>query len=165
VTLTDVRSIGVSSRREFCQHACQAASLAALGILLPGCGGNPAGPSGGGSNVPALPQLTSTITAGAFTLTIDAASPLNTVGNAALVNASNRGFLVARTGNDAFVALTATCTHEACTITGFQNQQYVCPCHGSVFALSGARVSGPAPRALQTFGTSFAGGILTVATG
>jgi cytochrome b6-f complex iron-sulfur subunit len=160
----DVQAAGVSSRREFCQQACQAASLAALGILLPGCGGNPAGPSGG-TNAPQLPQLTSTITGGAFTLTIDATSPLNTVGNAALVNASGRGFLVARTSNDAFVALTSTCTHEACTITGFQNQQYVCPCHGSVYALSGARVSGPAPRALQTFGTSFAGGILTVATG
>ena len=152
-------------RREFCQQACHAASLAALGILLPGCGGgNPAGPSGGG-NVPQLPLLTTTVTSGAFTLTIDGASPLNTVGNAALVNASGRGFLVARTGNDAFVALTSTCTHQDCTITGFQSQQYICPCHGSVFALSGARVSGPAPRALQTFGTSFSGGILTVATG
>jgi cytochrome b6-f complex iron-sulfur subunit len=160
----DARLIGVSNRREFCQQACHAASLAALGILLPGCGGNPAGPSGG-VNVPQLPQLTSTITGGAFTLTIDAASPLNTVGNAALVNASGRGFLVGRTGNDAFAALTSTCTHQACTINGFQNQQYVCPCHGSVFSLAGTNVSGPAPRPLQTFGTSFSGGILTVATG
>ncbi len=102
----DVTSEISTSRRAFCQQACHAASLAALGILLPGCGGNPTGPSGG-ANVPQLPQLTSTITGGAFTLTIDAASPLNTVGNAALVNASGRGFLVARTGNDAFVALTA----------------------------------------------------------
>lgn len=161
----DVRSIGVSSRREFCQHACHAASLAALGILLPGCGGSPTSPSGGGSNVPQLQQVTSTITNGAFTLTIDAASPLNAVGNAVLVNASGRGFLVGRTGNDTFVALTATCTHEACTVTGFQNQQYVCPCHGSIYAMTGARVSGPAPRALQTFGTSFANNLLTVATG
>lgn len=160
----DARSIGVSNRREFCQQACHAASLAALGILLPGCGGNPAGPSGG-ANVPQLPQVTSTITGGVFTLTIDAASPLNAVGSAALVNASGRGFLVGRTGNDSFVALTSTCTHQACTITGFQNQQYVCPCHGSVFALSGTNVSGPAPRPLQTFGTSFSGGILTVAAG
>jgi cytochrome b6-f complex iron-sulfur subunit len=164
VKRVDVHPIGVSSRREFCQQACHAASLAALGILLPGCGGNPASPSGG-ANVPQLPQLTSTITGGVLTLTIDAASPLNTVGNAALVNASGRGFLVARTGNDAFVALTSTCTHEACTITGLQNQQYVCPCHGSVFTLSGTNVSGPAPRPLQTFGTSFSSGILTVATG
>jgi len=160
----DVQAAGASSRREFCQQACHAASLAALGILLPGCGGSPSAPSGG-ANVPQLPQLTSTITGGAFTLPIDAASPLNTVGSAALVNASGRGFLVGRTGSDAFVALTSTCTHEACTVTGFQNQQYVCPCHGSVYTLSGTNVSGPAPRPLQSFGTSFSGGILTVATG
>lgn len=163
--ILEVQPLGLSSRREFCQQACQAASLAALGVLLPACGGSPTSPSGGGSNVPTLPTLSSTISGGVFTLTIDAASPLNTVGNAALVNASNRGFLVGRTSNDTFVALTAICTHQACTITGFQNQQYVCPCHGSIYAMSGARISGPAPRALQTFGTSFANGILTVATG
>ena len=161
----DVRSIGVSNRREFCQHACQAASLAALGLLLPGCGGSPTSPSGGGGNVPSLPTLNSTITAGAFTLTIDGASPLNSVGSAALVNASGRAFLVGHTAADTFVALTGICTHQECTITGFQSQQYICPCHGSVFAMSGARVSGPAPRALQTFGTSFTNNILTVATG
>ena len=164
MTTLEVTSEISTSRRAFCQQACHAASLAALGILLPGCGGSSTSPSGG-ANVPQLPQLTSTITGGAFMLTIDGASPLNTVGNAALVNASGRGFLVARTGNDAFVALTATCTHEACTVTGFQNQQYVCPCHGSVYSLSGTNVSGPAPRPLQSFGTSFSGGILTVATG
>ena len=31
-----------------------------------------------------------------------------------------RGFLVARTGNDAFVALTSTCTHQECTIPDFR---------------------------------------------
>ena len=43
------------------------------------------------------------------------------VGGAALVRTSVRDFLVARTAQDAFTALTATCTHEACTITGFQS--------------------------------------------
>jgi len=109
--------------------------------------------------------LNSTISGNTFVLNIDASSPLNTVGNAALVQASGRQFLVARTAQDTFVTLTATCTHEACTVTGFQNQQYVCPCHGSVYSLSGTNVSGPAPRPLQSFGTSFSGSILTVATG
>ena len=154
---------GTTSRRAFCQQACHAASLAALGILLPGCGGNPTGPSGMGA--PSLPTLSSSIAGGIFTLTIDASSPLNTVGNAALVTASGRQFLVARTGQDAFTALTAICTHQNCTITGFESGQYVCPCHGSHYTTAGAVVSGPAPRSLQTFGTSFNAGILTVATG
>jgi cytochrome b6-f complex iron-sulfur subunit len=159
----DVLTSEATSRREFCQQACHAASLAALGILLPGCGGNPTGPSG--VNVPALPQLTSTIANGAFTLTIDASSPLNTVGNAALIQASGRVFLVARTAQDSFAALTAICTHATCTITGFQNQDYVCPCHGSRYNTAGQVLSGPAPRALAQFASAFAGNILTVTTG
>jgi cytochrome b6-f complex iron-sulfur subunit len=162
IALTDDSA---STRREFCQQACQAAGLAALGVLLPGCGGSsPTGPSGVGGGV-ALPVVNATIAGGVFTLTIDAASPLNTVGNAALVNASGFGFLVARTAQDSFTALTATCTHQNCTINGFDSGQYVCPCHGSHFTTSGANVSGPAPRPLQMFATSFANGILTVSTG
>jgi cytochrome b6-f complex iron-sulfur subunit len=160
----DVLTSPATSRREFCHQACQAASLAALGIMLPGCGGSPTSPSGG-ANVPSLPQLSSTIASGAFTLTIDASSPLNTVGNAALVQASGRVFLVARTGQDSFVALTAICTHENCTITGFQSGNYVCPCHGSRYNTAGQVLSGPAPRALGQFASAFAGNILTVTTG
>jgi Rieske Fe-S protein len=161
----DGQSISVTSRREFCQQACQAASLAALGLVIPGCGGSGSPTSPSGTGAPALPTASSTIAGGTFTLTIDGSSPLNTVGTAVLVNASGRAFLVARTGQDAFVGLTATCTHEACTITGFQNQQYVCPCHGSRYTTAGGVVSGPAPRSLATFVTAFSNGILTVATG
>ncbi len=149
------------TRRQFCQQACHAASLAALGVILPGCGGSPTGPTGGGG-VPSLPVLNSTISGSAFTLTIDANSPLNTVGNAALVQASGRQFLVARTAQDAFVALTATCTHEACTVTGFSGGNYVCPCHGSRYNTAGAVLSGPAPRSLAQFASAFANGVLTV---
>ena len=150
------------TRRQFCQHACHAASLAALGVILPGCGGgSPTAPTGGGG-VPSLPVLNSTISGNAFTLTIDANSPLNTVGNAALVQASGRQFLVARTAQDAFVALTATCTHEACTVTGFSGGNYVCPCHGSRYTTAGVVVSGPAPRSLTQFASAFANGVLTV---
>jgi len=161
-----VKRIAVESvsrtRREFCQQASHAASLAALGVLLPGCGGSsPTAPTGGGG-VPSLPVLTSTISGSAFVLNIDANSPLNTVGNAALVQASGRQFLVARTAQDTFIALTATCTHEACTVTGFSAGTYVCPCHGSRYNTAGAVLSGPAPRNLAQFASAFANGVLTV---
>ena len=151
-----------TTRREFCQQVCQAASVAALGVLLPGCGGsgNPAGPSGPGAT--ALPVISSAISNGAIALTIDASSPLNTVGGAALVSASGRAFLVGRTGQDAFTALTAICTHQNCTITGFRSPDYVCPCHGSMYTLTGQVVSGPAPRALPSFLTAFSNGVLTI---
>jgi cytochrome b6-f complex iron-sulfur subunit len=156
----DVEFVG-QTRRQFCEQVCQAASLAALGVILPGCGSSPTAPTGGGG-VPSLPVLNSTISGSAFVLNIDANSPLNAVGNAALVQASGRQFLVARTAQDTFVALTATCTHEACTVTGFSAGTYVCPCHGSRYNTAGAVLSGPAPRNLAQFASVFANGVLTV---
>jgi cytochrome b6-f complex iron-sulfur subunit len=151
------------SRREFCAHACAAASLLAIGAIAQSCGGggNPAAPTGGGS-VPQLQTVNAAIANGVATLTVDAASPLNSVGSAALVRTSAGDLLVARTAQDAFTALTATCTHEACTITGFQSSAFVCPCHGSRFNTSGAVLNGPATRALRTFATQFAGTTLSI---
>jgi hypothetical protein len=54
-----------------------------------------------------------------------------------------------------------TCTHESCTITGFADSSYVCPCHGSRFDTSGRVLNGPASRALRQYQTQFANGVLT----
>jgi cytochrome b6-f complex iron-sulfur subunit len=102
------------------------------------------------------------VTNGRVVLTIDSNSPIATVGGAALVQTSVGSVLVARTSQDAFVALTATCTHEGCTVTGYENQVYTCPCHGSQYSTSGQVLRGPAPRALSQFATSFANGTLTI---
>ena len=61
---------------------------------------------------------------------------------------------MAHTAQDSFVALTAICTHETCTITGFDNQHYVCPCHGSTFDVSGHVLGGPAPTSLHQYATA-----------
>jgi Rieske Fe-S protein len=60
------------------------------------------------------------------------------------------------------VALSATCTHQNCTITGQYNQDFVCPCHGSMFSASGQVLSGPAPRALTRYQTQLSGDVLTI---
>jgi Rieske Fe-S protein len=146
-------------RRDFCIHACQLVGLGALGAVTPACGGSPTSPS---SSAPSLPTISGAIANGKIALTIDTASALNNVGSAALVTASGQNFLVARTAQATFVALTAICTHEQCTVSGFQNSTYVCPCHGSTYSTSGAVLLGPAPRALQQFATSFAGTTLTI---
>jgi nitrite reductase/ring-hydroxylating ferredoxin subunit len=153
--------VSLSTRREFCSGACRVATLAGLAAFIPGCGGggSPTGPSG---NVSALTVVNATVSGGAATVTIDAGSPLAAVGGAALVQSSSGNFLVARTAQDTFAAFTAICTHQTCTITGFQNGLFVCPCHGSEFNTSGARVSGPAPRPLRQFTTSFANNVLTI---
>jgi len=137
--------------------------VVALGSILQSCGGggNPAGPTGGGS-VPQLTSVNATVANGTATLTVDASSPLATVGGAALVRTSARDLLVARTAQDTFTALTAICTHESCTITGFQSSTFVCPCHGSRYNTAGAVLNGPATRALQAFPTQFAGNTLSI---
>jgi len=156
----EVEFVG-QTRRQFCDQVCQAASLAALGVLLPSCGGSPTAPSGG-ANFPALPVVNSTISGNAFTVTVDASSPLNAVGSAALVQASGQPFLVAHTAQDTFVALAGTCTHAQCTVSGFSGGNYVCPCHGSRYNTAGVVLSGPAPRNLTQFASVFANGVLTV---
>ncbi len=49
-----------------------------------------------------------------------------------------------------FVAYSAVCTHQACTVA-YKDGQLACPCHGSVFdAENGAEVvNGPAQRPLE----------------
>ena len=134
-------------------------SLATLGSILQACSGSPSSPS---SSAPSLPTVNGTVSGGAINITVDAASPLATVGAAALVQSSSGNFLVSRTAQDTFVALTAICTHEQCTVTGFQNARYVCPCHGSQYSTSGAVLQGPASRSLSQFATRFTNSVLTI---
>ena len=153
------------TRREFCVHSFQTASLAAVATALTGCGGssNPAGPSGSsGGGAPGLPAINAAIANNTITLNIDGSSPLSAVGSAALVTASSRSFLVARTGQNTFTALTAVCTHEQCTVSTFQNQTFECPCHGSQYSTSGSVLRGPATRSLTQFPTNFANNVLTI---
>lgn len=153
----------VSSRREFCSQVCQVASVGALATLAQACGGG----SGGGSapsNLAQLPTVNGTAAASTVTVQVDAASPLNPVGGAAMVRSSIGVFLVARTAADRFSAVNATCTHEACAITGWDNTNFVCPCHGSRFNTSGQVLNGPARTSLRVFNTQFVNNVLTIGT-
>jgi cytochrome b6-f complex iron-sulfur subunit len=146
-----------TTRREFCSHAI---SFVAVGALLESCGGSPTSPS---SSVPALPTIPASVASNTITLNIDSGSPLASVGSAALVQTSSGNFLVARTAQDTFNAMTAVCTHEACTVERYQSGTFTCPCHGSQFSTSGAVVRGPAASALRRFNTAFASNVLTIA--
>jgi len=151
-------------RRDFCVHACQAMSMIAVGTALPGCGGgdSPTGPSGSSGST--LQTVSGSVTNRTVSVTVDAASPLATVGGTALVQSGLGSFLVARISQEAFSALTATCTHEGCTITNVSGQTFICPCHGSQFSTSGSVVKSPASRALTTYATSFTGTTLAITT-
>ncbi len=149
------------SRREFCLQACETAGLIALGAaiapLLSACKDDSVS-----ADAPALPTIQAAVSGNIVTLIINSSSPLAAVGSAALVQYSNGALLVAHTGQDSFTALTATCTHQGCTITGFTDQVYVCPCHGSRFRTNGQVAQGPASAPLRSFPTQFANGLLTI---
>jgi cytochrome b6-f complex iron-sulfur subunit len=155
--MTDMTSDG-HTRRTFCTQAATLAIFGgALGAILDGCS-SPTSPS----NVPSLPIVNGTRVSSGITLTIDASSSLSAVGSAALVQTSIGDFLVAHTAQNAFVALSAICTHQTCTITGFGNQNYVCPCHGSTFDINGRVLGGPAPAPLHQYSTQFTNNVLTI---
>ena len=146
------------NRREFCAGLWRTVSIVAAGSLVPACSGSSTSPS----SAPSLPAIGAAVVSGTITLTVDAASPLASVGGAALVQTSAANVLVSRTAQDAFVALTAVCTHEQCIVSGFENSQNVCPCHGSRFTTSGAVANGPAPSPLHQFTTRFTANTLTI---
>jgi Rieske Fe-S protein len=57
--------------------------------------------------------------------------------------------VLVRESGDTVQGFSAVCTHQGCTVTGVQDGQIVCPCHGSLFsAQTGAVTSGPATRPL-----------------
>jgi len=55
------------------------------------------------------------------------------------------------------VALSAICTHQACTVAP-DGDQIKCPCHGSVYDLEGGNVSGPATKPLPAIDVHVADG-------
>jgi Rieske Fe-S protein len=89
-------------------------------------------------------------------------SALTSVGGAVLVESVAGVFLLARTGDNAFSAIEAVCTHEGCTVTGADGPVYVCPCHGSRYDRNGHVVLGPAQASLRQYATSFAGDVVTI---
>jgi len=148
------------TRREFCVRACQAVSLAAVAPLVQGCAGGPSGPD----LLPNIPTVNASLVGTTITMTIDASSPIAGVGNAALVQTSGGSLLVAHTAQNTFVAVSSGCTHQACTVSEYQNGVYECPCHGSQYSTSGAVMRGPAAAPLRSFATSFANNVLTIST-
>jgi cytochrome b6-f complex iron-sulfur subunit len=57
------------------------------------------------------------------------------------------------------VAISAVCTHVRC-ILGYDRERrgLVCPCHDGRFDLAGNVISGPPPKALQTYPVSVRAG-------
>ncbi len=54
--------------------------------------------------------------------------------------------------------LSAICPHLGCqVIWSADKQDFYCPCHGSLFAADGSRISGPTPRGMDSLSTTVEG--------
>ena len=59
--------------------------------------------------------------------------------------------------------LSPICPHLGCSIPWIESkQQFICPCHTAVFAVNGARISGPAPRSMDDLESEIDNGMLRV---
>ena len=146
------------SRRQFC-GACMA-SCATLATMVTGCGGSPTGPSGGSAADLSVIQGRF---ANARVQVTTAGTPLANIGGAARVESNAGMFLVSRTADATFTVIDGVCTHEGCTITGATASQFVCPCHGSRYSLTGQVQEGPARANLRQYASTFADGVVSIA--
>ena len=60
-----------------------------------------------------------------------------------------------------FDAISATCTHQGCTVEP-SGDGFACPCHRSTYDRDGERTGGPAPRALSRFAAAQQGDLVVV---
>ena len=90
-------------------------------------------------------------------------SALGTAGGAVLVDAPHDKIVVVRMSDTTYVALSAVCTHAGCEVDfDAASDRLTCPCHGSVFTLSGDVVNGPANRPLTTYAVALSGTTLSI---
>ncbi len=76
---------------------------------------------------------------------------------------SEKAIYIIKTNNGQLRALSPVCPHLGCSVPWNESQQkFVCPCHVGVFAASGERLSGPAPRSLDELESKIEDGILKV---
>ena len=63
---------------------------------------------------------------------------------------------VFRDRDKGFSVVSAVCPHLGCTITHATDQEFHCPCHGSIFSANGSVLHGPSPRPLEWYQVSLA---------
>ena len=82
------------------------------------------------------------------------------------VTAFVRGkFYLARLEDGGFMALSRTCTHLGCSVPWVEKEmKFACPCHGSVFDITGDVIDAPAPRALDIYPITIENQIIKVDT-
>lgn len=70
---------------------------------------------------------------------------------------------LSRLEDGGFLAISRKCTHLGCAVPWIaERKQFECPCHASVFDVTGSVLKSPAPRALDLFSVTCARGRVIV---
>ena len=149
-----------------------ALGVGAAGASLAACGGGASsgggsggkksggdsGGYGGGNSGDGSPDKGSKAASSSDKAAIAAESDVATGSAVTFKDAGNPAVLVHLNNGD-FVAYSAVCTHQGCTVA-YKNGQLACPCHGSVFdpAKGAEVVAGPAPKPLTEIPVKVKGG-------
>ncbi|OMH29696.1 hypothetical protein BKD30_00055 [Tersicoccus phoenicis] len=150
------------SRRVVIALSSSAAAVAALAACTPTGSGesSAAGTPGAGGSDPAAGTGSSAGSARGPSLAKTADVP---VGSSKLVGTGNAQVLLSHPAEATFRAFSPSCTHQGCTVE-VRSDMFVCPCHGSEFALAdGAVLQGPATRPLIERKVTVAGGTVYLA--
>jgi len=76
---------------------------------------------------------------------------------------SDKAIYVLPPKNGTVQILSPICPHLGCSIPWNEaKQEFICPCHVAVFAMDGAKISGPAPRSMDDLETKVEDGTLKV---
>ena len=139
-------------------------TLGALVLVLPEACSSPSSPdsppdAGDEETGPACAP-TCTDAAQVVTLSFAQYPALQNVGGSAVVQADEytdatcgqHVLIVVQPTAGEFLAFSASCTHACCTVA-FTGKQFDCPCHGSVYDLTGKNIAGPAPSPLEKLST------------
>ncbi len=145
----------IKSRREFLTGLTKVAGGAMLGYaalpLLQAC--SP-------TSVPMLPEQTTTPIGSDGSISVDVSalsqsSPAFQVPS--VLGADGFGVMVTLLSDGVVNAFSMKCTHQSCQVDSqLAHSDIHCSCHGSLFALDGSVIQGPAPQRLgpaQTNGT------------
>ncbi len=90
-------------------------------------------------------------------------SAVPAVGAAPYVNRDGKFYII--NNEDGVLALYWKCPHLGCTVPWNESEdEWHCPCHGSVYDRHGNRIAGPAPRAMDLMPITIEGQNLVVNT-
>ena len=141
-----------------CNGCTRRAVLKGIGLVVLGNCGAPGDPPAS-PDAASLPDAEPPVPCEPGKLCIDVTRPssgtLAQLNGTTTLTAPDDLIMVVRTGATTFVALSAICTHEACTLLYSMDMTLKCRCHGSSFMLDGTVITPPATVALKVYVNAF----------